>query len=116
MAIDVSTINNQMSQFLSSSSKSTANQNAFEVLLDEAIDKKDDTKLKKACQDFEGYYLQQLFTEMRKTVHDSGLMEKSQGRDIYEDMLYEEYAKNISKGQGLGISDMLYKQLSKTIK
>ncbi len=116
MAIDVSGINNQMSQFLSSSTKSTAQQNAFEALLDEAIEKKDDTKLKTACQEFEGYYLQQLFTEMRKTVHDSGLLEKSQGRDIYEDMLYEEYAKNMSKGQGLGISEMLYKQLSKTIK
>lgn len=116
MAINVSNINNQMSQFLNSSTKAAADQNTFEALLDEAIEKKDESKLKKACEDFEGYYLQQLFSEMRKTVPDSGLLEKSQGRGIYEDMLYEEYAKNISKGKGLGISDMLYKQLSKTIK
>ncbi len=116
MSIDVSNINSQMSQFLNSSTTASAKQNEFETLLDEAIDKKDDTKLKKACKDFEGYYLQQLFNEMRKTVPDGGLLEKSQGRGIYEDMLYEEYAKNISSGTGLGISDMLYKQLSKTIK
>ncbi|MBC7959645.1 MAG: rod-binding protein [Vallitaleaceae bacterium] len=116
MAIDVTNINSQLSGFLSTSAKKTADQGAFEALLNEAVEKKDDAKLKKACQDFEGYYIQQLFTEMRKTVPDGGLLEKSQGNEIYEDMLYEEYSKNISSGKGFGISDMLYKQLSPKIK
>ncbi|PKM52734.1 MAG: hypothetical protein CVV02_00690 [Firmicutes bacterium HGW-Firmicutes-7] len=52
---------------------------------------------------------------MRKTVPESGLLEKSEGRDIFEDMLYEEYAKDMSKGKGTGLSEMLYRQLSKNI-
>lgn len=116
MAIDVSGINNQLSQFINSSAKETAETNAFEQMLNNAVEKKNDEDLKKACKEFEGYYLQQMLSEMRKTVPESGLLEKSEGRTIYEDMLYEEYAKNISKGKGLGVSDMLYKQLSKNIK
>ncbi len=115
MSIDVSNINSQLSQFISSSTKETAKQNAFEAVLNEAIEKKDNEKLKNACQEFEGYYLQQLFKEMRKTVPESGLLEKSEGRDIFEDMLYEEYAKDMSKGKGTGLSEMLYRQLSKNI-
>ncbi|PKM94905.1 MAG: flagellar biosynthesis protein FlgJ [Firmicutes bacterium HGW-Firmicutes-1] len=115
MSIDVSNINNPLSQYITSSTKETADQNAFEAILNEAVEKKDSVKLKKACQEFEGYYLQQLFKEMRKTIPDSGLLEKSQGRDIFEDMLYEEYSKNMSKGKGMGLSEMLYRQLSKNI-
>lgn len=115
MAIDLSGINNQMIQNINSTVKETAEQNAFEAILNEAVEKKDTEKLKKACQEFEGYFLQQVFTEMRKTVPESGLLEKSPGRGIYEDMLYEEYAKNISSGKGIGLSDMLYRQLSKNI-
>ena len=115
MAIDISSINNQLIQNINSTTKETADQKAFETILNEAVEKKDAEKLKKACQEFEGYFLQQVFKEMRKTVPDSGLLEKSQGREIYEDMLYEEYSKNISKGKGIGLSDMLYRQLSKNI-
>lgn len=116
MAIDVSGISNNLNSFVTGAAKDTADQNAFESLLNQAVKKKDEVALKKACQDFEGYYLQQIFTEMRKTVPDSGLLEKSQGRGIYEDMLYEEYAKNISQGKGFGLADMLYKQLANNIK
>lgn len=115
MAIDISGINNQMIQNINNTVKETADQNAFEAILNEAVEKKDTEKLKKACQEFEGYFLQQVFKEMRKTVPESGLLEKSQGREIFEDMFYEEHSKNISKGKGIGLSEMLYRQLSKNI-
>jgi len=114
--MDISGINNQLIQNMNSTIKETQDQNAFEAILNEAIEKKDSEKLKKACQEFEGYFLQQVFKEMRKTIPENNLLEKSQGREIFEDMLYEEYSKNISKGKGIGLSDMLYKQLSKNIR
>lgn len=113
MAMDISGINNQLSQFITNSTKENIKQKNFETVINEAIKEEDKEKLKNACQEFEGYFLQQLFKEMRKTIPDSGLLEKSTGRDIYEDWLYEEYAKNISKGRGFGLAEMLYKQLSK---
>lgn len=113
MSIDISGINNQLSQFITSSTKGNIEQETFEAAIKEAMEKKDEEKLKKACQEFEGYFLQQLFKEMRKTIPESNLFEKSAGREIYEDVLYEEYSKNISRGSGMGIADMLYKQLNR---
>ncbi len=33
---------------------------------------------------------------------------------FFEDMLYEEYSKEIAKEQGIGIAQMMFKQLSNT--
>ncbi len=49
---------------------------------------------------------------MRKTVNKSGLMDGGFAEDIYEDMLYDEYAKNMASSTRLGIAEMLYKQLN----
>lgn len=111
--MDISQINNQLTGFISSSVKDIEKQESFKNALEKAMETQDEKELKEACQEFEGYYLQQLFKEMRKTVPEGSFLEKSQGREIFEDMLYEEYAKDISKGNGVGLSDMLYKQLSK---
>lgn len=113
MAMDISQINSQLSGFINSSAKDIAKQDSFKNALEKAMEEKDEKELKKACQEFEGYYLQQLFKEMRRTVPEGTLLEKSQGREIFEDMLYEEYAKDIAQGKGVGLSDLLYKQLSK---
>ena len=87
----------------------------FQKIIDQAIKEKDDQELKKACEEFEAYYVQQLFKEMRKTVPDGGMFEKSNEKDIYTDMLDTEYSSVVSKGSGTGIADVLYKQLSPKI-
>lgn len=111
--MNISGINHNFNNYIQTASKDQAKQDEFEKKLLSAAEKQDDEALKKACKDFEGYFLQQLFSEMRKTIPDGGLTEASPGRTIFEDMLYEEYAKNISAGRGTGIADMLYKQLAK---
>ena len=45
-----------------------------------------------------------------------GLIEKSRGEEIFEEMLDDEYSKLAANGRGMGLADMLYKQLSKDIK
>ncbi|MCE9499885.1 MAG: rod-binding protein, partial [Leptospira sp.] len=35
--------------------------------------------------------------------------------DIFEDMLYDEYAKNISKTSSVGIAEEIYLSLSKSL-
>lgn len=85
----------------------------FEALLRKAQADQDDAKLKEACEEFEAYYLNKVFKDMRKSIPKANLYEKAEGHDIYEDMLYEAYSKEIAKGSAAGIKDMLYKQLSK---
>lgn len=73
--------------------------------------KKNDAALLKACQDFEQIFLHMLLKEMRSTIPDSGLAEKSTAREMFEDMYDQELATSMSKNNGIGIAKMLYNQM-----
>lgn len=111
--MDISGINNNAFSSIMTSKKEKVEAKSFEATLNQAIEKEDEEELRGACREFEQYFVNQLFKEMRNTVHSGGLIPKSQGEKIFEEMLYDEYAKEVSKGKGIGISDMMYKQLSK---
>ena len=71
------------------------------------------SKLYESAQEFEAIFLKQMLDAMRKTVNrEGGLIEKNQGEDIFEDMLYDEYSKNMAKTAGFGLSDTIYRQLA----
>lgn len=71
-------------------------------------------KLKEACQDFESLFVKQMLNAMRKTVNKNVLLDGGMAEDVFEDMLYDKYADSIASSANLGISKMLYKELSKT--
>ena len=74
------------------------------------IDK--DSKLFQACQDFEAIFLKQMLNVMRKTVNKGELLNGGFAEDVFEDMLYDEYAKKMAKHSRFGLSEMLYRELS----
>lgn len=100
-------------QFQAEQAQTDAKIKSFEAAIKAASEKGDMEGLKKTAQEFEEIFVNMLLKSMRSTVGDSGLMEKSNQRDIFEGMLDEELAKTISKGGGIGISEMMVKQLSK---
>jgi Rod binding domain-containing protein len=71
-----------------------------------------DEKLMSVCRDFESIFIKQLLDAMRKTVTRSGLINRGMGEEIFEDMLYDEYAKKMTLTANLGISRLLYNQLA----
>ncbi|MDF2545678.1 MAG: hypothetical protein K0R93_576 [Anaerosolibacter sp.] len=84
---------------------------------DDTKDKKQDAqKLMQACKDLESVFVNMMFKNMRATVLSDGFIEKSFGRETFEGMLDEEIAKTIGKGQGVGLAQQMYKQLSRNIK
>jgi flagellar protein FlgJ len=91
-------------------------QGEFERALEQAIEEKDEKKLKKACSDLEAIFVNMMFKQMRNTVQKSGLIDGGSAEEMFEDMLFERYTQEASKGQGTGLGDVLYKQLSKGIK
>lgn len=93
-----------------------AKQGEFEKALDKAIEEKDEKKLKKACSELEAIFVNMMFKQMRNTVQKSDLFNGGYAEEMYEDMLFEKYAEEISKGKGVGLSDVLYQQLSKSMK
>jgi flagellar protein FlgJ len=75
------------------------------------IDK--DSKLYQACEDFQAVFIKQMLNTMRKTVDKSGsLIQQNEGEKVFEDMLYDEYSKKMSKSAGFDLADNLYKQMA----
>ena len=70
-----------------------------------------------ASKEFESFFLYMLLKEMRKTVMETPLFHGGQAEKIFRDMMDEEMAKEMVKtpGQGLGIADVLYQQLSRPL-
>ena len=85
---------------------------SFQNALDIAMENKDKAQLRKACVAFEGYFVQMMLRQMRKSVDSSGgLFPKSQAEQIFEEMLDEQISKSVAEGRGIGLSDVMYKQL-----
>ena len=93
-----------------------ASQGEFEKALEKAMEEKDEKKLKKACSDLEAVFVSMMFKQMRNTVQKSGLFDGGMAEEVYEDMLYDKYAEEVSKGSGTGLGDLLYRQLSKSMR
>jgi peptidoglycan hydrolase FlgJ len=67
---------------------------------------------REASRQFEAV-INQMITAMRKTVGDGGLLNKSNGEEIFEGMLDEEWSKKLANKTGPNsLSEILYNQLS----
>lgn len=71
-----------------------------------------ESELYKVCQDFEAIFIKQMLNVMRKTINKTGLLDGGFAEEVFEDMLYDEYAKKMAKNGNFGLSDSLYRQLS----
>lgn len=72
-----------------------------------------DSALYKACEDFQSIFIKQMLDTMRKTVDKSdSMVQQNEGEKVFEDMLYDEYAKKMSKSAGFDLADNIYKQMT----
>lgn len=98
---------------------STANGTSFKSELDAAIDssrnkkKPVDEKLWNACVETESLFVGKMLKEMKSTVHKSEWLHGGYAEEIFEDMLYDEYALKVSKNSDFGMAKMLYQELSR---
>jgi len=72
---------------------------------------KDDLALKKACRDFESLLVAQMLKEMNKSVPKNDLFGSKEKEEIWQGMLDDEVAKQISKSGAMGLGDTIYVQL-----
>ena len=73
------------------------------------------TNLREASQEFESLFISQMMAAMRSTVPESNLMGSSGGEKIFRQMLDQEYARNVSRGGGFGLGEMLYRELNRDV-
>jgi flagellar protein FlgJ len=74
------------------------------------IDKTD--KLYEQCMELEIFLVKTLISSMRNTVQKSGLIDEGFAGKMYEDMLYDEYARGFAKNANFGLADMAYLELT----
>ena len=74
------------------------------------IDKND--KLYELCVELETFLIKNLIKSMRGTVQKSKLIDTGFAGEMYEDMLYDEYAKAYAKNANFGFAEMAYKELA----
>ena len=59
--------------------------------------------------ELESFFVKQMLTEMRRTIMKAN--ESDFAQNIYEDMLYDEYATALTKNAGFGLADQIYLSL-----
>lgn len=71
-------------------------------------------KLKQVCADFESILIYYMFKAMRKTVPDSGFLNKMPGNDTYTMLFDQKIAEEMSRrNTGMGIQQIFYEQLKR---
>ncbi len=77
----------------------------------QADDAPDPEGVKRAAEQFESFFLSQLLKTMRETVPEGGLFEQGFDNEVYTEMLDQEYARSLAEQGGIGLADVLVRQL-----
>jgi len=72
----------------------------------------EDEKLRKISREFEAIFLSLMMKSMRTSVSEGGLLPRSAGHDLYRQIFDEEIARSAAKGRGIGLADVIYRELS----
>ncbi len=67
------------------------------------------SELYEKSMELEGYFVKQMLSAMRKTVMKAN--ESDFAQNMYEDMLFDEYATAMTKNAGFGLADQIYLSL-----
>lgn len=74
-----------------------------------------DEELLEACQEFEAYFVEQMFKEMAKTIPESEETSSytSSLKDYFQDNMMQEIASDTTEQNSLGLAQMLYEQMKR---
>ena len=92
--------------------ESSAAPSGIQIVQKSAINKNDE--LYELCMELETFLIKNLIKSMRSTVQKSNLIDTGFAGEIYEDMLYDEYAKTFSRNANFGFAEMAYRELTGT--
>ena len=75
------------------------------------IDAKDQAKIKASAEDFEAFFVTHAFEDMYGDLSSDPLFGGGEAENIFRSFLLQEYGKQVAKTGGIGVSDMVQKQL-----
>ncbi|EPR41705.1 Flagellar protein FlgJ [Desulfovibrio sp. X2] len=77
--------------------------------------KSSEKDLRKVCSDFEAIFMQKMWEQMQHSIPKEGYLH-SRYEDQYMSMFSQELSKKFANAGGIGLADMMYKQLSAELK
>lgn len=104
--------NDSLLNTTASTYNTSSSANKLEAELNSNLDNASDKDLMDVCKSFESYFVEQVFKEMKKTVPQTD-EENNEYMNYFGDMLYEEYADNVTESGSLGIAQMLYESMKR---
>ena len=72
----------------------------------------EDPQLKQVCQDFESIFMAEMMRTMRRTLPKSELLRDGLGGSHFRELFDQELASKMSRSNGLGLAEVLYKEFS----
>lgn len=87
--------------------------NKLEDTLKNDLETATDQELMDACKTFESYMLEQVFKNMEKTIPKDEEKKENDYVGSFKDLMYQEYAKDATETQGIGIAQMLYDSMKR---
>ncbi len=95
-----------------SNTGNTANADKLEkTLTNMKVENSEDAELLEACKSFETYFVEQVYKEMKKSVHSSD--DEGEYMQYFGDMLIQEYAAKATENGELGIAQLLYESMKR---
>ena len=75
------------------------------------VSPKAQAKAKSTAQDFEGMFLNSMFSQMTSGLKGEGPFGNTPGTGVWRSMLTEQYSKSFAKAGGVGISKDVFREL-----
>jgi len=107
---------NYASQAMTALDKESKATESFASLLESAQATGDRAEIMDACKQFESYFLQMMFRQMRQTsmqLSEDGFMPVGRAEETFQDLLDEEYSKKATNAGGIGLATFMYKQMTR---
>lgn len=113
--MDISGLGSTYMDMITQNAKDKASTSKLDGQWDKDYSNSTDEELLEACQEFEAYFLEQMFKEMAKTIPES---EETSSyttgiKDYFQDSMMQEIASQSTKKEGLGLAQMLYEQMKR---
>lgn len=107
-----SLLHNRLQQKKADISSSQFNQELTRKQIQEHIGNNSERKkLYEAAREFESFFVEKMFKEMKKNVPKNELFHGGPAEEIFDDMLLSERVKGMSNSTEFGLAEMMYRQL-----
>ena len=73
----------------------------------------DPTAARKTAEDFEAFFLSQMFEHMFSGIEPDALFGGGEGEQVFRSMLFQEYGKTVARQGGIGLADVVQKEILK---